>query len=356
MSLILRQQKGSKLTISEMDGNLIYLDQIVSGLNYTFVKGKGSPSENGIELQTAYHNAKLLTNLSENNIFTIIVAPGVYDLPTVIELDTPFINITSLTGDRDVILGRFDIMGDPLQIIGGGEDPIEVLNTSPCIVIKTDYTSIRGLVGKKYDSSNWNIIRSAIDSSENYYLPINIESKPPNEFEVGGPYEGVLIKNCQCGPFSFGSTDFMNGSVDIAANFSKCEAGSFSFNGHAYGLYEYCVAKHSSFSSGNSSFSSGKYLNCIGERNCFGSWGYSYGFYKQCEALENSFGAFGEVGGIYIECSGGENSWYDGDLGVFEGHAERCRLFGSDFPTPSIHNSAIILCINGMNEIINKYY
>lgn len=76
----------------------------MTGTNYVFVQGRGTPEQNAAELQSAYGKAKTM-NPSVSNRITIVVAPGYYrgsGSVTELIIDTDYIDIVSLTGNRDI--------------------------------------------------------------------------------------------------------------------------------------------------------------------------------------------------------------------------------------------------------------
>jgi hypothetical protein len=83
-----------------------YINQ---GTNYIRLKSGGTDLQNAVELTDAYNSAKL-SEPGEQNIFTILVPPGMYKFLGVFTLDTDFINIVSLSNKIDVIFnGTFDL-------------------------------------------------------------------------------------------------------------------------------------------------------------------------------------------------------------------------------------------------------
>ena len=82
----------------------------LEGSNFILVAGDGTPVENGTELTEALSNASAMTPggnpLSSENRVTVLVAPGNYEFDDQASspvLDTPFVDLVSLTGERDLI-------------------------------------------------------------------------------------------------------------------------------------------------------------------------------------------------------------------------------------------------------------
>jgi len=74
----------------------------LSGPNYILIEGKGTPSENGQELYDTYLASITKTPnglpLSDDNRYTILLAPGVYQLPNVLLWNTDFIDLACIDG------------------------------------------------------------------------------------------------------------------------------------------------------------------------------------------------------------------------------------------------------------------
>ena len=122
MGLILREDKGSKLTIHEMDGNLTYLENLRSGIpgpegaqgsigfqgyqgasapelvstSMVYVSKDGSDSNDGTLFHPYLTINKAITSISPsiNNPYTIIVFPGVYVESTTIQM-RPGVTLTA---------------------------------------------------------------------------------------------------------------------------------------------------------------------------------------------------------------------------------------------------------------------
>ena len=80
----------------------------LSGVNYTLLKGNDTPANNYTALQAAYTESKTTTPggepLSLQNRYTILLAPGsYYNGDDDLVLDTPYIDIVSLTGNADAL-------------------------------------------------------------------------------------------------------------------------------------------------------------------------------------------------------------------------------------------------------------
>jgi hypothetical protein len=123
MALTIRTEKLEKLTIIEMDDNLLYLEELaVGGLlstRYVYVAANGTPAENAQEFIEAYAKA-VDAERDEDNRFTVLLSQGRYQFQETFEHNEDYINILSLSGEQDVI---FDLNLD-------GDDPV-VFDTPP---------------------------------------------------------------------------------------------------------------------------------------------------------------------------------------------------------------------------------
>ena len=82
--------------------DLLELVPPLSGPNYILIEGTGTPVENGQELYDTYLAAITKTPnglpLSDDNRYTILLAPGVYQVPSVILWNTDFVDLACIDG------------------------------------------------------------------------------------------------------------------------------------------------------------------------------------------------------------------------------------------------------------------
>lgn len=356
MSLVLREEKGSKLTIQEMDGNLRYLESLgLVGTNYLFVPANGTPTENGVSLINSYNQAKTMSP-SSNNIINVVVPSGEYGFNGTFTLDTPYINLVSLTGNSDVIFDRIDLL-DPVVIDPETNDPSEI---GICLMIDTDYVHVKGIKGKLRPSETWTDWWGAGGSG--YILPIQVGDSLPN----------ITVENCEGGVFSFGGDlTFGSNPITVSGTYIKCKTPpgpnlgyAFASNGVASGTFIDCEAGDASFAYANlasgvfincvagdysfGDYSSGTFRNCIGGAEAFGR--YPSGTYVDCEGGLYSFGGFsGNIAsGTFIRCTG--NDAFGGSL---TGKCYYCRLTAGTYPTVS-GGGRTVYCIDGNNNTNNQ--
>ena len=334
-SLSLRQNLNRRLTIQEADSNWIYLEQLalsgsggsgatgptgpqgiqgdpgprgatgpqggggLAGTQYIFVAADGTPVENALELQAAYDQAKTMSPAADNRI-VVITAPGEYALNGPFTMDTQYIDLVSLTGNRDVIFDRADIVGDPFDA-----DPYygSVSSIGECLMVSADNVFVKGIKGKLRQSPNWD---NFLKEGEDYILPI----------QIGNNLSGLVMENCEGGPFSFGGDiSFRNNPIEVSGTFTNCVGG--------YG----------SFGVGSGSTANGTFTDCVGGDGSFGGGGTASGTFTNCQGGFGSFGGDGTASGTFTNCVGGDAS-FGGKGGTASGTFTNCvggdSSFGSD--------------------------
>jgi hypothetical protein len=276
-----------------------YSNLPLGGPNYIFVYANGTPTENATELQDAYNTAITMSPSSANTI-TLVLAPGEYQFPSAFTANTEYINIVSLTGNKDVI---FDLSGitDPF------DSSVSPYIISECLLIDADNVFVKGIKGKFYLSPNFN---STFGLGEVYILPIQVSSNLPN----------IIVENCEGGPFSFGGA---GGDSDVSGTYTDCIGGLFSFGGSdnnstVSGTFNNCTGGNFSFGgAGDSSDVSGTFNNCTGGDLSFGGAGGDSnvsGTFNNCQGGNASFGGevFSNVSGTFTNCTGGNYSFGGG--------------------------------------------
>ena len=303
--------KGSTLTWEDLDNSLLFLSESInelafeplSGSNYIFIEANGTPIQNGLSLSASYALAKT-TNPSLTNKFSILAGPGKYFLSSSLEFNTPYIDVVSLTGERDI------------NITGSGT-----------IFVNANNVTVRGIdVGTK-------------------------------NFTITGSFPNTTIKNCKGGDESFGGyPDPTTGGVPspgytMANTFIDCIGGNNSFagNGSAYGAFINCTAGSGSF--GN--YCDGTFIDCIAGDSSFATLGdIEGGTFENCVGGTDSFASVGNISeSILRNCTGGQNSF--AFQTSISGILQDCRLTDGLFPTLNITTPGqLITCINSDNSPI----
>ena len=281
----------------------------LSGSNYIFVEANGTPTQNANYLTASYNLAKS-TNPTGSDRFSVLLGPGYYAFTNNFIIDTPYIDIVSLTGDKDI------------YITGSGT-----------IAISADNIYVRG---------------------------IDVYSK---NFTITSSFPNVIIKNCKGGNESFGGDALSGSNYIIASTFIDCEGGNHSFaggSGMAYGTFINCIGGEYSFGQ----FCDGIFTNCVGNNYSFAYQGdIQDGIFENCTGGEESFAFNGNIGSNIASptmknCTGGYGSFTGGNGNIF-GLLQTCKFTSllDDFSnlTGSIQpNGAIRECLNADNTAVNS--
>lgn len=294
--LVTREVKGSKLTIPEMDGNLLYLEGLgLKGSNYVFVSANGTNIENAAELLAAYNLAKTMSPSITNRI-TVVAALGNYNFgSTAFVMDTQYIDLVSLDGNKSIVFNS--------------------ANSAGTINITANDVFVKGVdVGTK-------------------------------SFLIGDNLNLLKLENCKGGASSFGKIQIISGT------FTNCIGGnrSFGFQGTASGIFTNCVGGSESFGSVNTA--SGTFTNCIGGSGSFGGQGTASGVFNNCTGTGSSFGATYFYSGLPGTCVSCTSDLY----GSLSGKLYFCRQTSNGNALPVISaNSAgkIVAFITKDNNFI----
>lgn len=271
----------------------------LSGTNFIYVAADGTDTENATSLSSAYTTAKTMSPSSTNKI-TIVAAPGYYNFSSTFIMDTDYINVVSLDGNRSIIF-----------------------NGSGTINIQGDYVFVNG---------------------------IDVQAKA---FDVASSKNNQLIYNCKGGDFSLGA----NAGFVLSGTFVNCEMGNYSFAGASNttlsGVFTDCISGTNSFGQ-NSSLLSGVFNNCKANNNSFGlSSATLSGTFDYCVAGDTSFGSDSEITGVFSYCKAGLASFGGGLSGNNRAKLFYCRLTQGSFKSVGI-SGVTIYCVDGSNSPNNQ--
>ena len=325
-----------------MDNNLTYLEQLaqqggggLAGTQYIFVAADGTPVENALELQAAYDQAKTMSPAADNRI-TVIAAPGEYALNGLFTMDTQYIDLVSLTGNRDVIFDRADIVGDPFDF-----DPYYayyeselVSSIGECMLVSADNVFVKGIKGKLRQSPNWD---NSLGEGEDYILPI----------QIGNNLSGLVMENCEGGILSFGGDiTFGNNPIEVSGTFTNCVGGigSFGYYSTASGTFTDCVGGDYSFG-GDGGIASGTFTDCVGGDGSFGYYGTANGTFTNCQGGDGSFGSDGTASGTFTNCQGSFDSF--GGYGTASGTFTNCVGGDYSFGVYGTASGTFTNCVGG---------
>jgi hypothetical protein len=318
----------------------------IGGTQCIVVSSFGTASENGIALQTAYNEAKTVTPnglaLSSTNRVTLVLTSGKYTPPTIFTVDTQYIDIVSLTGNRDVILTNgIAIRANDVYIKG-----IDVLTNAFDIGVNTNYPLLKCENCRGGDRSF---------GGDAYYESIEICDIDGNCYDAS-IYESVYVSGtfikCEGGNSSFGGSngaDYV--TVAVSGTFIDCKAisgfglgGGSGFPASVSGLFTNCKSENE-FSTGDYNYLTGTFIDCKGGDFAFGY--IANGVFKNCEGGDYSFGGYGTAYGIFTDCTAGEFSF--GRYGDLSGEFMNCTAGNGSFCGQDI-SGTLTNCNGGTNS------
>ena len=238
-------------TIEEYVTNVIVSGTTLSGNSYVFVPAKEDYAHNGVELLNAYSEARLRVRRGTVPNCTVLLAPGLYMLPSQLVMNTNNVYLCGLSTKQNTIISG---------------------NT---IFINNNILT--------YLENIWNPLTSGINFHQMNAI--------------------TTIKNCDSGIKSFGYQDLPGTAytIDVSGTFIDCTAGnnSFGYYGAASGNFYNCKSGDYSFGAcSTGTGQTGYFSHCIGNVNCFGSnTGFS-GTTEYCVAGANSYGGTGRTGTV----------------------------------------------------------
>lgn len=261
----------------------------LEGTNYIYVAANGTDVENAAELQAAYTAAQGMSPSATNRI-TIIGAPGYYNFEsTPFIMNTDFIDLVSLDGNRSIIFNSSDSNG----------------------TIILDFVSSVYVNGVDVQTKAFGV--------ETYYPGVTVENCKGGDFSFSSNFFNIGSKfiNCEGEDFSFGDTN----SVNASGTFIDCKAGNYSFGKNASGTFINCTAAGYSF--GFYGNATGTFTNCVANIQSFGYFGDATGVFTDCQLTNgNGFGFVGNTSGTFTNCSGGLGSF--GYAGTASGTFTNC--------------------------------
>jgi hypothetical protein len=416
-TLITNSDLGNSLYVSFI--NKLEAREQLNGPNYFTVLGDKNPIDNGqilaVKLGVAKNASPNGQAKSATNRMTIIVAPGTYTLPSFynyLKMDTPFVDLVSLTGKADVFLttqnGNTAILVDSSDIsIKGfnlGTQNIKISNAYFDNyfenIIGGDYNFSNGTFGGEVagnfkncvggnqcfaDINNEEILTNstlenctASDSSFGFQIEestlinclgtsINFGYKSiissyltdctarGESFGCATGIFGSTLTNCTADDFSFGRTDLLGQPTIIEkSQLNNCKAGNNSFAVYNVDDSSFinCVGGHESF---GANVANATYKNCEGNRYSFGAGRQGWpdliagGNFYNCEAGIESFGTNESTGNFYY-CKAGNDSFSGKAFGKFTGNA----YFTTGMNPSYLGASILAYCLDWNNNPINN--
>jgi hypothetical protein len=182
--------------------------------SYTLVQGNGTPSQNGTSLIQAYNNGISATPnglpLSDNNRYTILLTSGKYQLSSPLTLSASFVDLVSLSGQKDVFITA---SSTPILVL---TDNIKLVGIS---VEQYDLTILYELVNVIVENCGNNLYTIQRDTSKetkNYYFAWSRTSGEPYPLASTNGY--VTYLNVDISTYGNMNKEFtftINGSVRV---------------------------------------------------------------------------------------------------------------------------------------------
>jgi hypothetical protein len=413
-TLITNSDLGNSLLIL---GDKLEVKEQLKGNNYIIVYGNlFNTFSNGDELVEKLAFAKTLTPngqlLSDTNRVTVLVAPGKYDFFVTLEMDTPYVDLISLTGNADVFLTS--LVSSTAIKVTTSDIKIKGFNLTEQgnnIIIEDAYSNnyfeniigsdrsfscekFGGEVAGNFKNCKGGAYSFGDSSNQEYLLKSGLENCQAEFGSFGYQLAASELKNCLAGAQSFGffsiaesilndcksgmesfgcekgifvstltnctadgvSFGRTNGQPTIIENsqLNNCKAGvnSFSVKNVDDSSFINCVGGDESF---GADIANSIYKNCKGGNNSFGaglqSWGnlIAGGSFYNCEAGDSSFGTNESTGNFYY-CKAGNNSFLSNTFGKFTGNA----YFTTGMNPSYLGASILAYCLDWNNNPINN--
>ena len=348
---------GTNVTVDDTDPNNPIVNAEgggIEGSQYIFVTADGTDIENAAELQAAYDEAKTLTPSATNRI-TVIAAPGNYNFETnVFVMDTEFIDLVSLDGNRSVVFNH----------------PLNTGNrTEGSINITANNVFVKGV----------NVLTKAFTIATNLNL-LKVENCEIGDSSFAAAVISGTFIDCTGNIFAFGTGNqtlsgtfircegaFGRTGSTSSGTFTDCTAGlGFGGRGTASGTFIRCITTAittgASFGGGNGGTASGTFIDCTANgSDSFGGRGLASGTFIRCRS--NRPGAFGggfngTASGTFIDCIATSGAFGGSTRGQATGTFTNCiapngNSFGgvsSSTTRPGLASGTFTNCVAGNNS------
>jgi hypothetical protein len=257
-------------------------------------------------IDAPYTTLEILINTSTYNLVTVVVAPGKYSFASDFIVDAEYVNITSLTGNRDILFT--------------GNGTIEV--------------DVNGILVKGIDTLD-------------------------KQFIVGLELQNTIFENCGGGQKSFSKRDtysYLGGTIDGTYINCSSKSGGFGEYSFAAGTYKNCVAE-SGQAFGCYGGAIGTFIDCSVPDNAqaFGLGGTASGIFENCKAGAESFGGYSGSTGTFRNCVGSYGSFGGQNNGtvINGGRLYYCTMTQGTFP-PVSNGGRTYYCIDGNGNTNNQ--
>ena len=286
--------------------------------------------------------------LSPTHRYTLVLLPGTH-LNADFTADEKYVDIVSLSGNRDVNVRNFSITADDVYVHG--------LNCGSYTLSVAGSLSLTKIVnciatGQNSFGNNGAVCTSTfVDCESGYY------SFSPNGTCAGTyirckgtsccfAYKGNcsgMFTDCEVKDHGFASSEYVAGVTDYtntcSGTFRRCIAGdrSFGYQGKitTTAVFYSCVSGNGGFAGSialnviNTNVCAGTFYNCISQSKSFGAGGICSGKFYNCSGRVASFGGNNEntFGGTFsgyaINCTG---DWYSFGRVALTGTLIHCKI------------------------------
>jgi len=291
----------------------------LTGTNYVYVAADGTDLQNGTALLNAYTSAVAKTPSASKRV-TVIAAAGRYDFNgSTLTMNTAYVDLVSLDGNRSVIL------------------------TNGSINVTANNVFVCGI-----DTSNQRF--QIATNLTNLYVK-NCIALGSNSFGGSGIVVSGKFEDCDAGSNGFG------GECTASGTFVRCTGANNSFGGFggtASGIFTDCIASDYGFAANGGAVSSGTFYRCRGGFLSFGgSSSISSGTYYNCIGGRYAFGGSAQVRGNYYNCIGDEGSWNPDTPSNFTGKLYYCRKLVGAFDTVAV-GGRVYYSVDGNGNVNNQ--
>jgi hypothetical protein len=265
----------------------------------------------------------------------VIVSPGYFNFSSNFLVDTNYVDVVSLDGNRSIIFngtGTVNITANNVFIKG-----FDVVDKNFTIATNLNKLVVENCKGGEYSfggGSGAKTINGTFTDCEG----------GDYSFGISGTASGIFT-NCKGGQYSFGYQGTASGI------FTNCKGGDSSFGsyGTASGIFTDCEGGN--YSLGYYGTASGTFNNCIGAMSSFGGFGTASGIFTDCVGSYYNFGGNGTASGVFNNCIGNNNSFaFNGTL---SGKLYYCRLIEGVFRTVS-ESGRTYYCVDGDGNTNNQ--
>ena len=168
---------GNLTVNGTISGGTFYGGNELVGTNYVSVAANGTPTENGSSLVAQYTQAIIQEPnglpLSETNRYTILIAPGKYQLDSTLNLTTQYVDLVSTSGQKDVFISASTT---PILVL---TDDIKLVGLSVCEYDLDILYELKNIIVVNSGNNLYTINRDVKKEEKQYYYSWSVTSGEP---------------------------------------------------------------------------------------------------------------------------------------------------------------------------------